>query len=392
MSNYALTPEVVAIGRLDFRGNVTPENWYQELRLDSDKAYLEAIVILTEIVYWYRPSETRDESTGQVIGLKKKFKSDKLQRNYQALANKFGLTKRQVANACHYLQGKGLIDLDFRTVVIGEVVASNVLFIGINPDRIEEITFVGLGDTYHLSKLEGSLSEVRAVALKGETNTKTTPEITSKITEKEEARDRKALSELEEKSIQDQPIADQSASLSKKQRDSANDGEISGETVFAAAPIFPPQKNNATANYEKRFASPHKYPELIEAGYSDIMIGTGYLDFDPIVVEAAVRHLKKHEKPCEVGDAKRFISNRIKQLDWAAIELLKESAATIANDRKKTEDAIAASTSSDEYYDTSRYYVPEPPQIDVEARRKAAESGIAKMKAARAEARKKRAS
>lgn len=182
MSNYALTPEVAAIGRLDFRGNVTPENWYQELRLDSDKAYLEAIVILTEIVYWYRPSETRDESTGQVTGLKKKFKADKLQRNYQALANKFGLTKRQVANACHYLQGKGLIDLDFRTVVIGEVVASNVLFIGINPDRIEEITFVGSGDTYHVSKLEGSLSEVRAGALKRETNTKTTPEITSKTT------------------------------------------------------------------------------------------------------------------------------------------------------------------------------------------------------------------
>lgn len=212
------------------------------------------------------------------------------------------------------------------------------------------------------------------------------------LVREEEAIAQKALSELEEKSTQDQPIADQSASLSIKQRDSADDGKISGETVFAAAPIFPPQKNNATANYEKRFALPHKYPELKEAGHADIMIGTGYLDFDPIVVEAAVRHLKKHEKPCEVGDAKRFISNRIKQLDWAAIELLKESAATIANDRKKTEDAIAASTNSDEYYDTSRYYVPEPPQIDVEARRKAAESGIAKMKAARAEAKKKRAS
>ena len=65
------------------------------------------------------------------------------------------------------------------------------------------------------------------------------------------------------------------------------------------------------------------------------MVGTGYLDFDPIVVEVAVLHLKKHELACEVGDGKRFISNRIKQADWAAIELLKESAATIATIARK---------------------------------------------------------
>ena len=223
--------------------------------------------------------------------------------------------------------------------------------------------------------------------------TETTPEITSEITQREEAHPQKALPELEEKSTQDQPIADQSASLSIQQKDSADDETISSETVFAAAPIFQPQKNNATANYEKRFASPHKYPALIEAGHGDIMIGTGYLDFDPIVVEVAVLHLKKHELACEVGDGKRFISNRIKQADWAAIELLKESAATIATNRKKTEAAIAASTNSEsEYYDTTRYYVPEAPVIDVEARAKATEGGRAKMREILAEAKKKRAS
>ena len=123
------------------------------------------------------------------------------------------------------------------------------------------------------------------------------------------------------------------------------------------------------------------------------MIGTGYLDFDPIVVEVAVLHLKKHELACEVGDGKRFISNRIKQADWAAIELLKESAATIATNRKKTEAAIAASTNTNgEYYDTSRYYVPEAPVIDVEALAKSTEGGRAKMREILAEAKKKRAS
>ena len=172
------------------------------------------------------------------------------------------------------------------------------------------------------------------------------------------------------------PIAAQSASP-----------EISDE------PTFQTQANNATANYEKRFANPHKYPALIEAGHGDIMIGTGYLDFDLTLIEVAILHLKKCKLPFEVGDGKRFISNRIKQADWAAIELLKESAATIAGDRKKTEAAIAASANSgSEYYDTSRYYIPEPPVIDLEARAKATEGGRAKMRETIAQALKNRAS
>jgi len=483
-----LTPEVAAIGRLSFRGNVTPDSWYQVLRLDSDKPYLAAIVILAEIVYWYRPSEIRDESTGQVTGLKKKFKADKLQRNYQALVNKFGFTKRQVSNACHYLQEKGLIDLDFRTIPIGEVVASNVLFIGINSDRIEEITFVDSGDTYHFSKLEGSLPEVGAGALKRETNTSITPEITSKITLEintpltpkgeeiaanqtslffEESQDQKTNPCQNSKSInQDIPPCPPSpppklteadfdhfwAVVKMKDSKTGKVGSrkkflkvkgVSVETLIEARvtqqewheknkgtlqylsqplrwlederwtdvmettpiapqsaspeisdePKFQPQANNATANYEKRFANPHKYPALTEAGHGDIMVGMGYLDFDPTLVEVAILHLKKCKLPFEVGDGKRFISNRIKQADWAAIELLKESAATIAGDRKKTEAAIAASANSgSEYYDTSRYYIPEPPVIDLEARAKATEGGRAKMRETIAQALKNRAS
>lgn len=497
-----LTPEVAAIGRLDFRGNVTPESWYQEIRLDSDKAYLEAIVILAEIVYWYRPSETRDESTGQVIGLKKKFKSDKLQRNYQALANKFGFTKRQVANACHYLQRKGLIDLDFRTIAIGEVVASNVLFIGINPDRIEEITFVGSGDTYHFSKLEGSLPEVGSGALKRETNTSITPEITSKITLEintpltpkgeeiaanqtslfsGESQDQKTNPCQNSKSInQDIPLvpprppskppkltAEEKAAAKKekariadlefeqfwaivdykqgrelahrrfialvasgvsaivliqkrKEQQDWHDAK-SGNSKYLkrpatwlgtdasgwtdemepnpiapqsdSLPTFQPQTNNATERFENQFKNPQRHVGLIESGHGDIMSGKGLLDFEPTLVEVAILHLKKCKLPFEVLDGKRFILNRIRQADWAAIELLKESAATIAGDRQKTEAAIAASVSSDsEYYDTSRYCIPEPPVIDLEARAKATEGGRAKMRETIAQALKNRAS
>ena len=158
-------------------------------------------------------------------------------------------------------------------------------------------------------------------------------------------------------------------------------------------PTFQPQTSNATERFENQFKNPQRHLGLIESGHGDIMIGKGLLDFDPTLVEVAILHLKKCKLPFEVLDGKRFILNRIRQADWAAIELLKESAATIAGDRKKTEAAIAASANSgSEYYDTSRYYIPEPPVIDLEARAKATEGGRAKMRETIAQALKNRAS
>lgn len=158
-------------------------------------------------------------------------------------------------------------------------------------------------------------------------------------------------------------------------------------------PTFQPQTNNATERFENQFKNPQRHVGLIESGHGDIMSGKGLLDFEPTLVEVAILHLKKCKLPFEVLDGKRFILNRIRQADWAAIELLKESAATIAGDRQKTEAAIAASVSSDsEYYDTSRYCIPEPPVIDLEARAKATEGGRAKMRETIAQALKNRAS
>lgn len=40
----------------------------------------------------------------QVLGYKKKFKKDKLQKTYEALGERFGLSKRQAKLACDYLE------------------------------------------------------------------------------------------------------------------------------------------------------------------------------------------------------------------------------------------------------------------------------------------------
>ncbi|MFP1483844.1 hypothetical protein ACLB1S_19830 [Escherichia coli] len=47
----------------------------------------------SEIVYWYRPTEVRDEHTGALLGYRKRFQGDKLQRSYRRLLNSLALGK-----------------------------------------------------------------------------------------------------------------------------------------------------------------------------------------------------------------------------------------------------------------------------------------------------------
>lgn len=100
-----------------------------------------AIALLSEIVYWYRPTEVRDEHTGALLGYRKRFQGDKLQRSYQAFAEQFGFGKRETADALKRLRDAGFITLDLRTVeMLDGVKCSNILFVGINPQAIAAIT------------------------------------------------------------------------------------------------------------------------------------------------------------------------------------------------------------------------------------------------------------
>lgn len=132
---------VDSIGRINISGNVIPMSWYKTIVRETGKPYLEAIVILSDIVYWYRPTEIRDETSGELIGYKKKFKSDLLQRSYQQLANMFGISKREATNAIVRLEKLGVIKRVFRTLNINDVVTSNVLFLELIPERLAKLTF-----------------------------------------------------------------------------------------------------------------------------------------------------------------------------------------------------------------------------------------------------------
>jgi hypothetical protein len=147
----ATTPEVDAIGALPFTGTLIPHAWYTALTLPSGKPDLVAITLLADIVYWYRPVVERDPATGQVLGQRKKFKGHMLQRSYQAFANQFGFTKRQVREALGRLEQTGVIRKEFRHLDTPYGRCANVPFVAPIPARLQAITCGGKTPPYSVS-------------------------------------------------------------------------------------------------------------------------------------------------------------------------------------------------------------------------------------------------
>lgn len=137
---YDLTDEVKAIGSLNFEGNIIPIEWFKHIRLQNNKPDLISIFLLSDIIYWYRPTTIRDELSGKVIGYKNKFKSDLLQKGYKDLGELFGLTKDQIKDALQRLEKLNLIKRIFRNINSQGSSLANVMFIQIFPDNITNIT------------------------------------------------------------------------------------------------------------------------------------------------------------------------------------------------------------------------------------------------------------
>jgi uncharacterized phage protein (TIGR02220 family) len=134
-------PIVDEIGKINFEGTVIPHNWFNSIKFENGKPDVVAIVLLSEIVYWYRPMIVKDELTGLIKEVRKRFKADLLQRSYDSFAEQFGFTKRQVKDALKRLEDTGLIEREFRNIHVDGKVFANVLFIRLNPEKVLEITF-----------------------------------------------------------------------------------------------------------------------------------------------------------------------------------------------------------------------------------------------------------
>lgn len=129
------------LSRLQITGNVIPAAWYRTIRRETGKPYLNAIVILSDIVYWYRAAEIRDEGSGQLLGYRKRFRADLLQRSYQQMADQFGISKRDATNAVVALEKLGVVTRVFRTLELNGQTVPNVLFLALHVDVLERLTF-----------------------------------------------------------------------------------------------------------------------------------------------------------------------------------------------------------------------------------------------------------
>lgn len=133
---------VDAMGSINISGNIIPAIWYKTITKENGKPYLLAIVILADIVYWYRPSEVRDQGTGHILGWKKKFSEDILRQSYQYYADLFGESKKTVKTAMDKLEQLHVIRREFRTVSYGDgLVCNNVMYVELKTDILYRLTF-----------------------------------------------------------------------------------------------------------------------------------------------------------------------------------------------------------------------------------------------------------
>lgn len=137
-------PTCDALREIAFTGNIIPQIWYKvfvKRDLKSPKPHLLAINILADIVYWYRPVEVRDECTGAVIGYRKKFGGDMLQRNYAQISEQFGCSAGQAKDAIVFLEQMGVVRREFRTIETAGTSYNNILFIDLDADRLRDLTY-----------------------------------------------------------------------------------------------------------------------------------------------------------------------------------------------------------------------------------------------------------
>lgn len=155
------------IGQINFSGNVIPEIWYKTIVNDKGKVNQLAILVLADIVYWYRPMEIRDELTSTVSYAKRFLDDDFLQRSYHQICEKFNITKTQATNTIVFLEKLGVIKRHFRNIMTVNGLLTNVMYLELIPDVLRELTYP-LSEGKETKKIDTSLQKGRYLSVKKE--------------------------------------------------------------------------------------------------------------------------------------------------------------------------------------------------------------------------------
>ncbi len=140
---YPLNAKVQAVGEINFAGNIVPDNWSKWLLTKSGKTSGCAMLLLSEIVYWYRPTVICHESSGEAMEWGRKFKADMPQKSYGAIAQKWGYSVKQIRDAAKILKDVGVVKTVVRTIKpsVDLPAIPNVMFWDLDPVKLKEITF-----------------------------------------------------------------------------------------------------------------------------------------------------------------------------------------------------------------------------------------------------------
>ena len=129
------------VTKLDISGNVTPAIWRYTIVNEKGRPNHIAIDILADIVYWYKACEERGDN-GCFVGYKKKFKDDDyLQRSYEQIVESMNISKNQARDAVVFLEELGVIKRIFRTIDTPNGRINNVMYIALNAEVLEKLTF-----------------------------------------------------------------------------------------------------------------------------------------------------------------------------------------------------------------------------------------------------------
>ena len=196
MAKANLTTEnaiVNAVGKMAFTGNVIPESWYKTVVSSKGRVNLLAVNLLGEIVYWYKPTEVRDERSGDVTWVKKFADEEYLQKSYAQICEKYNVSTKQAREALIVLETLGVVKRHFRTIETEMGKCPNVMYIELIPETLYKLTYPEPTD----ESVKTSFPSDKEVFTKKETcpspevrtNTKNTTETTTKTTTTARARD-----------------------------------------------------------------------------------------------------------------------------------------------------------------------------------------------------------
>jgi len=136
-----MTPEVLAISKLQIVGDVVPNSWYHNITLPSGRSDALGIVILAHIVSWYVGQGTYFGNTDQIIRAPIVRSTEPYHATYKEIAERFCVTARMARNACHRLKKAGLLTIHIEPKVhLGDDLwAYNVAYFIPNWDKITEL-------------------------------------------------------------------------------------------------------------------------------------------------------------------------------------------------------------------------------------------------------------